>query len=77
MPRRLVYTHDRIMAIGTDKSRLLSVVGAAMVVVTHAIGQLQSIANRRAVQPTREVHPFPTVRRPCLPAKRDWDAGFD
>ena len=77
MSRRLVNAYDRIVAIGADESRLLPIVGAAVVMILNAIGKFQSIANRRAVQPTREIHPFPAVRRPRLPAKRDWDAGFD
>jgi len=70
-----MHAHYRVVASGTYKSRLLTVVRAAVFMIHNTIGQLHSRANRRSIQPAAKVNPLAAVTAPGLPAKRDRDAG--
>jgi hypothetical protein len=70
-----VGAHDRIVALRASEAGFLTIVGAEVVVVVDAIGQRETRANCRSIEPTGEVHPFATVAGPRLAAVGDGSAG--
>src|SRR5208282_6785391 len=67
--------HDRVMALGTDKSCLLPVVRATVLVIADARGELDSRADALAVEVAVEIDPLTAVVGPWLAAEGLLDPG--
>jgi len=49
-----------------NEAPLLTIVGSDMLMIYHTGAKAKSLPNLRECQPAIEVHPLPTIIRPCL-----------
>jgi hypothetical protein len=73
----LVFAHDPIVALETDETSLLAIMGAAMGMIPNAGGEGICGPDRRGVDEAVEIHPFAAVVGPGLPTKRLADSATD
>ena len=70
---RFVVTDNCIMAAGANKTRLLSIMSAAVRVVMNKVRKRDVLANGANVEEAVELNPVTTIHRPCPSAIRDCD----
>jgi len=69
--------HDSIVVDIADKAAFIAVVSASVVMILHAIRQVEFLPDQRPGQKAIEVDPLPAVARPGLATRSLPDSGLD
>src|SRR5262249_600860 len=66
-----MHSHDSVTTHAAHEPSLLAIVRATVVVIRHAVGEVEPCTNHRPIEPTSQIDPFTAIARPWLAAKRN------